>query len=105
MDTNESVSYEFDNCPNTVGKCIIRTDKHYNSEIVLVMGDKEHTILRADRDQWGVWITVGDLTIAQEDGTRSFIDSLIKCLTTIKEQNEFENLESTIIPKGQTNKI
>ena len=100
----ESIEYEFDTCcPNNtgkrIGKCIVRHDKNHNHEIVLVVGDAEHSILQADRDQWGTWITVGDIiTVAQEDGTRSFIDSLIKCLTALRECSEFETLESTRIP-------
>lgn len=43
----------------------------------------------AERDQWGTWITfsIGDAhhTIAQEDGTMSFLDAMIAALTKLKE--------------------
>jgi hypothetical protein len=45
-------------------------------------------VIDADRDQWGTWITfsIGDSsqTIAQEDGTMSFIDGLIAALTKFR---------------------
>ncbi len=38
-----------------------------------------------DRDQWGTYITLkGGGTIAQEDGTKSFIDALIAALAQLK---------------------
>jgi len=52
--------------------------------------------IEADRDQWGTWITfnVGDqsFTVAQEDQTMSFVDSLIEALTEFKKFTDFETL-------------
>jgi hypothetical protein len=43
----------------------------------------------ADIDQWGTWLTfkIGDSghTIAQEHGTKSFIDAMIAALTKLKD--------------------
>lgn len=48
----------------------------------------------ADRDQWGTWITFSidgkGVTIAQEDGTMSFVDALIAALTEFKKITDIE---------------
>lgn len=45
-------------------------------------------VIDADRDQWGTWISLSNgeksQTIAQEDGTMSFIDAMIAALTKIR---------------------
>lgn len=61
--------------------------------------------IHADRDMWGTWITfcIGESsqTIAQEDGTMSFIDALIASLTKLKEITDFE----TKPPKEQNHAV
>jgi nucleoside-diphosphate-sugar epimerase len=51
----------------------------------------------ATYSKWGVYISSNDFCIAQEDGTRSFIDALIKCLIKLKNENEFNTIESTLL--------
>lgn len=51
--------------------------------------------MRADRDQWGVFYNIGDHSIAQEDGTRSFLDGLIKCIQAFRDMHEHETTDAT----------
>ena len=87
-------SFEFDSFPNKVGKVVLKESQDDDS-IVLDIGGEEIKLIEADRDQWGVFLTIGRVTIAQEDGTRSFIDALSKALNELKLRNEFETTEAT----------
>jgi hypothetical protein len=98
--TNPIYTVEFDNyaIPRKVGSLqIIEDEDEPNSKLVVNTGDKAVVVLDAYRDQWGVYLTIGGITIAQEDNTRSFLDGLIKCLQKIKDRNEFETKSATII--------
>lgn len=53
-------------------------------KIVIDTGSEQIEILSFDRDQWGLWMAVNGHTIAQEDGTRSFLDALIKALQDVR---------------------
>jgi len=109
-------SAEFDhyNGPGIVGRIEIRTGtpRHIQQTVVLVLGDEEVVLMTVARDQWGVWYEVmnalidneGKLspylpstTIAQEDGTRSFLDALIKALTQLRNCNEVDTKEAKLI--------
>jgi len=50
---------------------------------------------------WGTWITfkIGESshTIAQEDGTMSFIDALIASLTKLREITDFETVPPILV--------
>lgn len=67
------------------------------AKLVIEAGDKQIEILNIDRDQWGVWLTIGGHTIAQEDGTRSFLDALIKNLQYVRETYEWKCPDATEI--------
>lgn len=64
-------------------------DTDYGQQVTVVRDTKEVCQIQADRDQWGTWISfqIGDkgFTIAQEDGTMSFLDALIAGLTKLKD--------------------
>lgn len=66
-------------------------------ELVICMNGQEVTLVIANRDQWGVFLSVGGSCIAQEDGTRSFIDALIGSLQQIRVRNEIETLPATVV--------
>jgi hypothetical protein len=63
-------------------------------QLTVFQNCEKHLEIVAYRDQWGTYISVGIrgddtavgtwFTIAQEDGTRSFVDALIAGLTAIK---------------------
>jgi len=81
-------SIEYDNYPS--GKCRLEIRETEDNEtfVVSIVEDKEYLILKAERDQWGVWVEIGSSIIGQEDGTRSFIDALIKTLNFIHRRRE-----------------
>lgn len=92
-------SLEFDNCGlNESPKIEIKLDPENGSSLIFLNSNNEETLLfEFIRDQWGVYISSNDFCIAQEDGTRSFIDALIKCLIKLKNENEFNTIESTLL--------
>ncbi len=49
------------------------------------------------RDQWGVWVQMFGGNVAQEDGTRSFLDAMIKALQFLKNINELDTVEATVL--------
>lgn len=57
--------------------------------ITVFTNRKAGLTLSADIDQWGTWLTfkIGESshTIAQEHGTKSFIDAMIAALTKMKD--------------------
>ena len=69
-------------------------------EVVLQRQGAEKVLLRADRDQWGVWLSAGDVEVASEDGTRSMLDGLIKCLQEVQKMTEFEMKDATEAPNA-----
>lgn len=79
--------YEFDAYPDIRGKVQLRSNDRVDS-VFVVVGDEESSIVISDRDQWGVWHQLSGFTVAQEDGTRSMIDGIIKCLEKLKSINE-----------------
>ena len=83
-----SVAFEFDSHPDETGRVELREDGII-SEVWLCIGDEQVAVIQSDRDQWGVWNTVNEIVIAQEDGTRSAIDALIQCLTILKDRSEY----------------
>lgn len=56
----------------------------------------DRKILTTWRDQWGVFIEVGGVSIAQEDGTRSFLDALSQAIQYLRTQCEFKTTAGEI---------
>lgn len=62
-----------------------------DDEIVMWRGNRSTLLVRAMRDQWGVYYLFGDLAgeeIAAEDGMRPFMSALITLLRRMQERNE-----------------
>lgn len=91
------VGCEFDSYghPSTVGSVEYLEDDDMGSQVVLRLNGKEHVILKSWRDQWGAFIELGGICVAQEDQTRSFVDGLIKCLLAFREHNECGTTEAS----------
>lgn len=88
------------------GKVLLKETLTGLDLFVVRNGSYEYRSVCADRDQWGVFITLVDsagenLTIGQEDGTRSFLDAMIKCLTEMRRLAEVESKDATIIGLGE----
>jgi len=70
--------------------------------VTVFTNQKPGLVIDADRDQWGTWITfsLGDdkgQTIAQEDGTMSFIDGLIAALTKLRNITDIDTKPPVLI--------
>lgn len=106
MSEDVAVRYEFDQFPGKTGYCFIRRCDDKPDELVLKIGEKEQVLMYADRDQWGVYLTIGDMVVAQEDGTRSFLNGLIECLHVLSRDNEGDIKPATAqlmpLPKTQS---
>lgn len=90
---------EFDNWgkPKKVGTIqVVEIEDGNESTLILNTGDETKEIIHAYRDQWGTYVSICGITIAQEDQTRSFLDGLIKCLQKIRDDNEHETKSATI---------
>lgn len=89
-------AWQFDSHGQGVCRVEIR-EAGYNGSIVVVdpSSQREAVLLSSFRDQWGVFHSVTGFTAAQEDGTRSFIDALIKALTELRRRNESETTDAT----------
>lgn len=94
MSHTVSAAFEFDVLPGATGRVELR-ESGMCQEVVLCVGSTEIPIVQSDRDQWGVWHTVNGGTLAQEDGTRSFLDAMIECLTLLKDHTECGTLAAT----------
>lgn len=88
------------------GQVRVNDDPDYpDSELAVTVGDQEFMRIDIWRDQWGTYLTfelgdatktkIGGPTIAQEDGTRSFLDALILGLTELKRLCDFHTKPST----------
>jgi len=66
-------------------------------KITVFINKEPQIVIDAYRDQWGTWITFEidghRTTVAQEDGTMSFIDSLIASLIKLKRITDFETTQ------------
>lgn len=97
-DSNEETKickWEFDNFDFTKTESYIQLSSFDRGQNITVHADKQDGLsIEAFRDQWGTYITftIGDKsqTIAQEDGTKSFLEGLIAALTKIKEITDFD---------------
>jgi hypothetical protein len=85
---------EFDDCPNHSGKVILR-ETGLETTVSIDLNGTETVLIQADRDQWGVFLEIGGICIAQEDQTRSFLDALSKVLNELRRKVEFETKEAT----------
>ena len=95
---------EFDQWPHETGICFIRGNDSGKLEVVLKVESEEHVIISADRDQWGVWLNLGKIQVATEDGTRSFLDGLIQCLQELRKLSEFQTKDATKYPEMKETK-
>ena len=86
---------EFDNYPNKIGTVEVIENDNNQDEMWISDGNHRKLLLDAYRDQWGVFLSIGGITIAQEDGTRSFIDAMIKGLLRIRDRNEYKTTDCT----------
>lgn len=94
-ESNITSCHEFDHWPDEVGTVFIRWTGYGVADVVIQRKGVEHVLLRADRDQWGVWLHAGGMEVASEDGTRSMLDGLIKCLQEVRKNTEFEMKDAT----------
>ena len=86
-------SAEADSHPDTkVTVDVVATEHLDTISLLFEYGEEKesHVILEVCRDQWGVWYHFNQeaFTVAQEDGTRSVLDALIKALEVVKYRNE-----------------
>lgn len=89
----------FDSCPGSVGK--VRVEENSIGMEVKIVGTTDTTVLVSTaRDQWGVFVTAGSITVAQEDGTRSFLDALIRALIVLRKSCEAGTLPATVTVDG-----
>lgn len=81
-----------DNYPEEKVRVVVKHSELHNI-LTIETGGVAHDLIDACRDQWGTWYHLNpvQITIAQEDFTRSFLDALIKGLTHLKEQYEATN--------------
>ena len=100
-ESNVTSKYEFDHWPNEVGTVFLRWTDRGVAEVILQRQGTEKVLLRADRDQWGVWLGAAGMEVASEDGTRSMLDGLIKCLQEVRKNTEFEMKEATTLAEEQ----
>jgi hypothetical protein len=92
--------YEFDAWPKGIGDVFLQQTDLGMCEVVLRCEGIDRVLLTANRDQWGVWLSAGDVEVASEDGTRSMLDGLIKCLQELRKMTEFEMKEATEVPNA-----
>lgn len=87
--------YEFDSHPDTVGavELCLDVDEIF---VRIKSGGNSETVLSAIRDQWGVWYETAEGSVAQEDGTRSFLDALIQALQKMRYMNEVHTEPATL---------
>lgn len=106
-------SATFDDCPGREGQVFLRELEYGEYELVLKtqsevkedsVQSRELVLFRFSRDQWGVYISPRDSmsVVAQEDGTRSFLDGLIRALQDARAHLEFETTPATITTKEST---
>ena len=74
------------------------SDTEDGQKITVFTDRKPGLIINADRDMWGTWITFsGEQTIAQEDGTMSFVDAMIASLQKLKGITDIETKPPLLI--------
>lgn len=86
---------QFDDFSSGCGRVVIR-EQVRETLVVIESGGEETVLLRADRDQWGVWLECAGVSVAQEDQTRSFLDAVIKVLTEVRRRNEYGTTDATV---------
>ena len=91
----DEFKYEFDIYPESKWT-VSCTETDFGASIVLTVDGEEEILFDAVRDQWGVFVMFGERCIAQEDGTRSFLDGLIKSLQHLCSNVE-DCTESTLV--------
>lgn len=94
---------QFDSHPGKVGSVEVIPDNKGNLELWINIGDDRKMVITTWRDQWGVFIDVHryELSIAQEDQTRSFLDALCQACQFLRTQCEVT--EPATIVKSSSN--
>lgn len=81
-------TWEFDDYPYESTSHISLSDTEYGQIIKVNTDQKSVLKIFAHRDMWGTWITFqigeSEITIAQEDETKSFMTGLIDALQKLK---------------------
>lgn len=77
----------FDSHPDKIGRVFIR-ESTSGDELIVAIDGRETKVVETLRDQWGVFVSIHSLCVAQEDGTRSFVDALISAMNEIRRRNE-----------------
>lgn len=73
----------------TTSKLVLNDDDDCQLGISLRVTGKEDVVLvHTFRDQWGVFIDIAGISIAQEDDTRSFLDAFAKALMALRQRIE-----------------
>lgn len=65
------------------------------NQLFLCVGDQREELLTSIRDMWGVFHHTPGSCVAQEDGTRSFLDALIAGLKHIQANFDHETTSPT----------
>lgn len=86
---------QFDDFSSGCGRVVIR-EQARETLVVIEAGGAETVLLRADRDQWGVWLEFAGVSVAQEDQARSFLDAVIKALAEVRRRNEYGTTDATV---------
>ena len=81
---------QFDDCWNPAGSVEVIPNEEGDLEIWISTHDKRAKILSSWRDQWRVYIGIEslNLSIAQEDKTRSFLDAMSQAFQYLRTQVE-----------------
>lgn len=87
---------EFDSHPQHVGRVALISSEN-NVALVVICDGVETVLIEATRDQWGVWLTVDGICVSQEDGTRSFLDGMIKAITEMRRLTECQTVAATAV--------
>lgn len=82
---------EFDDANAGSGRIEVR-DNGLNANVIIVLNGVEYNLLEIVRDQWGVFYNLIELTICQEDFTKSFISAMVDVLREV--QDKFEVKEN-----------
>jgi len=85
-DSSASVcsAWEFDRLSKQTGTVEIRE----GDKGILELWIEDECLISACRYQWGVWLTIGKMGVAQGDETRSALQGLIAALTVFREMVE-----------------
>lgn len=79
-------------------------DVDYGERITIITNCTPQMMIESYRDQWGTYITFNidekQFTVAQEDGTESFMDALMSALTKFKNLTDIQTMPAILIDKS-----